>query len=131
MLNGKHLIGKEELVTTAAENFQAINPATNQGLPTTFHDATPAEIDRAAELAERAFPLYRSKSPEERATFLDTIASEIEALGDELLQRCHEETALPMGRLQGERGRTCNQLRLFAELIREGSWVNEIGRAHV
>jgi len=124
MLNGKHLIGKEELVTTTAESFLAMNPATNQGLLTTFYDATPSEIDRAVELAEQAFPIYRRKSPEERAKFLDAIANEIEALGDELLQRCHEETALPMGRLQGERGRTCNQLRLFAQLVREGSWVN-------
>jgi len=124
MLNGKHLIGKEELVTTAASNFQAINPATNQGIDTTFHDATPKEIDRSAQLAEKAFQPYRRKSPHERAKFLEAIAAEIEGLGDTLIQRCHEETALPAGRLQGERGRTCNQLRLFAELIREGSWVD-------
>ena len=55
---------------------------------------------------------------------LEKIAEGIEALGDELLERTHQETALPMARLQGERGRTCGQLRLFANVVREGAYLD-------
>jgi NADP-dependent aldehyde dehydrogenase len=55
---------------------------------------------------------------------LEAIATQIEALGDALIQRAHAETALPLARLQGERGRTCGQLRLFAEVVRNGSWAD-------
>ncbi|HRE05655.1 MAG TPA: aldehyde dehydrogenase family protein, partial [Opitutaceae bacterium] len=59
-----------------------------------------------------------------RARLLEAMAAEIEALGDTLLQRAHAETGLPLVRLTGERGRTCGQLRLFAQVVREGSWVD-------
>ncbi|MCB9266017.1 MAG: aldehyde dehydrogenase family protein [Lewinellaceae bacterium] len=104
--------------------FSAISPADQQPLAGIFYEARPDDVDEAGKLAERAFGEYRLLSGREKAGFLETIASEIEALGDELVQRCMQETALPEVRLQGERARTCNQLRLFAELLREGSWVN-------
>lgn len=132
MLTGKNLIGNEA-VASGNETFLGVNPTTNHTLATEFHDATLEEIDKAADLAEEAFQRYRRYTPTEKALFLDQIANEIEALGDTLLQRCHEETALPLGRLEGERGRTCNQLRLFANLVREGSWVDariDVGDPH-
>ena len=46
------------------------------------------------------------------------------AMGENLISLCQQETGLPEGRLIGERGRTVNQLKLFAELLREGSWVD-------
>ena len=52
------------------------------------------------------------------------MAAEIEALGDALLARAQAETGLPLPRLTGERARTCGQLRLFAAVVREGSWVD-------
>lgn len=104
--------------------FTAVNPATAQQLPIAFHAATPAEVAKAVEGAEAAFAEYRHTTPEDRATFLETIATEILALGDDLVERCCAETGLPAGRIQGERGRTVNQLRLFAEVVREGSWVD-------
>ncbi len=77
---------------------------------------------RACELAEAAFEAYRATSPEQRARFLEAIADQIEALGDALIQRAHAESALPIARLQGERGRTTGQLRLFATVLRAGRW---------
>ena len=74
--------------------------------------------------ADEAFEQYRRMPETARADFLDAIANEITALGDALLQRAHRETGLPIDRLTGERGRTCGQLKLFASLIREGSWVD-------
>ncbi|SDK97060.1 NADP-dependent aldehyde dehydrogenase [Catalinimonas alkaloidigena] len=121
-LTGKNLIG---LIDTAegAHTFTGVDATLGTELPTTFYEATDAEVDRAVVLADRAFATYRRKSGAQKADFLEKIADEIMALGDALLERCHQETALPLGRLQGERGRTCGQLRLFAELLREGSWV--------
>ncbi|MCI0663514.1 MAG: aldehyde dehydrogenase (NADP(+)), partial [Acidobacteria bacterium] len=89
-----------------------------------FQEATEEQIDQALAGAYDAFHDYRRRSAEDRAFFIERIAEEINSLGDELIERAHLETALPKDRLTGERGRTVNQLRLFAELIREGSWVD-------
>jgi len=104
--------------------FQAINPKDDTQLEPAFYEATKDEVNRAVEKAEKAFRTYRHKSGKEKAEFLETIADEIEQLGDDLIQRCNKETALPEGRLTGERSRTVNQLRLFGEVVREGSWVD-------
>ena len=106
------------------KSFQAINPTTNTPLNPSFHEASPAEVNAALDDAAAAFAADRARSGADRAKFLETIASEIEALGDSLLQRAHQESGLPLARLTGERGRTCGQLRLFAQLAREGSWVD-------
>src|SRR5690606_10300834 len=82
------------------------------------------EIDLAVQQASAAFQVYRNKSGIEKAEFLEAIAAEILMLGEGLIARCMEETGLPEARLIGERGRTINQLKLFAELLREGSWVD-------
>lgn len=104
--------------------FNAVNPATGAEMSPAFHEATSQEIDNAILKAEEAFLAYSKKSGRERALFLEKIADEIMALGDGLIHRCNEETGLPAARLTGERGRTVNQLRLFAQLLREGSWVD-------
>ena len=122
-LAGLNLIGK----TTSGKGtvtFKAVNPLTAEELPTTFREATEEEVALAVEQAESAFLPYRSKPAEERARFLEAIADEILALGENLIARCMEETALPEARLTGERGRTTNQLRLFAEVVREGWWAD-------
>lgn len=82
--------------------------------------------DKYLSKAESAFKDYRNTSPAQRASFLRSIAENIESLGDRLIQVLHEETNLPKGRLEGERGRTCNQLRLFASFLEEGSWVEAV-----
>jgi alpha-ketoglutaric semialdehyde dehydrogenase len=85
-------------------------------------DATPAEIDRAATAADDCLESYAALPPSEIAALLDGIAGEIEGLGDALIQRAAEETALSAQRLTGERARTVNQLRMFADLVRARSW---------
>ena len=104
--------------------FSAINPATGESLAPDFHEASLAEVDAALQAAAAAFEIYRAVPAETRAKLLETIAAEIESLGDALLQRAHAETGLPLARLTGERARTCGQLRLFASVVREGSWVD-------
>jgi NADP-dependent aldehyde dehydrogenase len=83
-------------------------------------------VDAVMKRSKIAFQHYKNIDSATRALFLDTIANEMEALGDELLETAHHETNLPIVRFQGERARTCNQLRAFASHIREGSWVNAI-----
>lgn len=109
---------------TGGRTFHAVNPASAQPLEPVFHEAMPAEADEALDAAAAAFADYRARPAAERAHLLDTIAAGIEALGDSLLQRASLETGLPLARITGERGRTCGQLRLFAQLVREGSWVD-------
>ncbi|CAN5713743.1 aldehyde dehydrogenase (NADP(+)) [soil metagenome] len=82
------------------------------------------EIDASVQAASKAFEPYATLPPERRSAFLEAIAKKLEALGDAWLQTAHEETHLPLPRLTGERGRTCAQLRMFADLLREGSWVD-------
>lgn len=86
-------------------------------------ESTLAEIDAALKAADACFDELRSKTPEQRASFLDAIATEIEGIGDVLLETAHKETALPLARLTAERGRVTMQARMFASLLREGSWL--------
>lgn len=122
-LHGKSIIAGA-LGQTGGKTFRAENPATSQKLEPEFHEASAAEVTRALDVANEAFATYRAQPAAERAKLLETIATEIEALGDALLQRGSAETGLPLARLTGERGRTCAQLRLFAQVVREGSWVD-------
>lgn len=121
-LHGRNLIGGE-VSTASRETFRAVNPATSEELSPPYYEATDEEIGLAAEMAAEAFDDYRARPPEQKAALLDRIATEIEALGDALLERANAETALGLPRLTGERARTCNQLRMFARLVEEGSWV--------
>ena len=121
-LTGFNFIGNE-LSGQGQEIFNAVNPATGKKLLPDFHGATADEINKAITQAEHAFNNYSKKSGKEKALFLETIAEEIEMLGNNLIERCHEETGLPKIRLVGERARTVNQLKLFAELLKEGAWV--------
>jgi len=88
-----------------------------------FESCGTGEIDQAAQAADLAFQQYRNMDAKTIGSFLNTIASEIEALGDQLLEVCDSETALGQARLIGERGRTCGQLRAFADLVIKGEWV--------
>ncbi|MFW3617133.1 aldehyde dehydrogenase family protein, partial [Billgrantia antri] len=99
-------------------------PATGETLAPTYAGGGKAEVERACELAEAAFASYRETTLEARAAFLETAAGEIEAIGDELIERAMAETGLPRARLEGERGRTCGQLRLFANVVRAGEWLD-------
>jgi NADP-dependent aldehyde dehydrogenase len=122
-LTGLNYIGNE-LSGEGDEIFPAINPANNTKLLPGFHEATAGEIDKCIVKAGKAFKEYGRKRGKEKAFFLEKIVEEILNIGDLLIERCHEETGLPKTRLNGESGRTVNQLRLFAELLKEGSWVD-------
>jgi alpha-ketoglutaric semialdehyde dehydrogenase len=121
-LTGSNFIGCERSVKSNV-TFQAVNPETGEKMLPLFYEATRQEVDEAVLKAWSAFKAYNQKNGEEKALLLQTIADEIINLGDDLVNRCHEETGLPTERLKGERGRTVNQLRLFADLLKEGSWV--------
>jgi NADP-dependent aldehyde dehydrogenase len=82
-----------------------------------------SNIADIAKKAGTAFEQYAFTTPLQRANFLETIASNIEALGDALLEQANKETNLPLPRLTGERGRTCFQLRMFATMLKEGNYV--------
>ena len=122
-LHGSNILGAD-VSKSGAATFRTCDPASGRELDTVFHEATDAETARAVEIAEEAYASYRSKSPAEIANFLDAIAAALEELGDALIARAHVETRLPEARLLSERGRTTGQLRMFATLVREGSWVD-------
>lgn len=105
------------------DSFSAWNPATGGKIEPTFYSATTNEADDAVKLAAAAFPAYSRISHTARAAFLRRIASRIEAITEALVERAHIETALPKPRLTSETGRTCGQLRLFANVVEEYSWV--------
>jgi alpha-ketoglutaric semialdehyde dehydrogenase len=119
-ITGELFVGTQRV--SKSETFFAKNPATNEALQPAFSSAGSDEIERACSLASQAFDVYRNIDSETRAKFLETIADQIMALGDELLERANAETGLPLARLTGERGRTCNQLRLFADELRKQGW---------
>lgn len=104
--------------------FHAVNPATGEPLDPAFYSVTQREIELAAQLAQSAFPTLARLSGHKRAALLRAIADGLAADGDTIVARAHLETGLPLPRLQGELGRTTGQLRLFAALLEEGSWVN-------
>jgi alpha-ketoglutaric semialdehyde dehydrogenase len=120
---GKSLIGFHDSATTAGP-FNARNPATGDKIDAIFFSASQEDIERAAAVAGEAFPSYSRLPGRERASFLNLIASRLELIADLLVARAHSETALPEPRLRLETARTCNQLRLFASIIEEGSWVS-------
>ncbi len=122
-LTGENFTG----FTTSAkskETFQVFSPAQNSFLEDKFSLATETELEYVLQLANKAFAKYRNLSPLKRAEFLDAIADEIMAIGDALIERCTAETALPAARITGERARTCNQLKMFAQLLRDGWYVD-------
>lgn len=116
---GKHLIAGEWVGSAATFTSQpAEGPAHDYAL------GGAAEIDRAVKAAEAAFASYGYSSREERAAFLEAIAEEIEARGDRITEIGSRESGLPAARLEGERGRTSGQLRLFATHIRDGAYLD-------
>ena len=122
-LSGQNFIGNQ---ASAKGNvtFNAVDPSIGKELETDFSEATLDEVNRAVQKAEEAFKIYRNKSGAEKALFLETIADEILALGNDLIERCMTETGLPQARITGEPGRTMNQLKLFASVLKEGSWLD-------
>lgn len=118
-LTGNLLIGSRQVAGNRGTLY-ALNPATGEPLEPGYHLGGSDHVEQACALAEQAFEIYRATTPAVRAHFLETIATNIEAIGDQLIERAMAETGLPRARLEGERARTCNQLRLFAATIKAG-----------
>jgi NADP-dependent aldehyde dehydrogenase len=121
MLSGYSLLNGEPQEGTGAA-FTGFNPATGTLLDPVYHCASTEDVDRAANLAEDAFAIYSKLPGMDKGRFLRQIATGIESIAPELVERAHQETALPEKRLQGEVARTVHQLRLFAQVVEEGSW---------
>lgn len=122
-LTGRSIIGFDR-GSKSSSTFTAFDPKTGAAIAPDFYSATADELDRAASLADTARISFGNLSGKTRANFLRNIADNIEALGDTLIERASLETALPNARFVGERARTCGQLRMFADLLDEGSWVD-------
>jgi len=122
MITGKNYIGNQ-LSAIGSKTYKTFNPQLNIENDITFFEATTDEINEAVELASEAFQNFRKVTGKQKAAFLNTIADEILALDDELIQTYGLESGLPEGRAKGERGRTIFQLSSFADLVEDGSWV--------
>jgi len=120
-VSGEIFIGGARL--TSAERFHGLNPATGEQLEPAISAAGAGHVDQACAAAWAAFDAYRETSLSARAGFLEAIAEQIMALGDELIERVVAESGLPHGRVEGERARTAGQLRLFAQIVRSGDWI--------
>lgn len=124
-LTGQQIIGFQ---TKAAGHriFHGIQASTGESLPQNFIEATADEATEALSKASAAFKIYRNLSDAERAKFLNAIAEEILAIGDDLIQTACAESGLPEARITGERGRTIGQIQAFANFISNPSWKREI-----
>ena len=123
MITGKNYIGNR-LSGNGTKTYSTFNPLLNIENEHEFVEAGTEEINEAVFLASDAYITYNQKSGNEKAAFLNAIADEILALDDTLIQMYCSESGLPEGRAKGERGRTVGQLRAFAALVEEGSWVD-------
>ncbi|MDP5061570.1 MAG: aldehyde dehydrogenase family protein, partial [Maribacter sp.] len=125
MISGTNAIGSKSS-KQGTKTFKTFNPKENKDTEWTFYEASLNEIDEAVALATDAFKVYKDFSGVKKAEFLEAIADEIESLGDELINTYCKESGLPDGRARGERVRTMGQLRAFANLLKEGSWVEAV-----
>ena len=117
--HGKHLIAGSWV--SSGSHF-ASEPA--HGPSHQFSTGTVDLVAKACAAAEEAFWSYGFSPRETRAAFLEAIADQIEARAEAITQIGTQETGLPEARLNGERGRTTGQLRLFAAHIRKGDYLD-------
>ncbi len=122
MITGDMLIGKRA-VRGEQSTLRAVNPALETELEPTFGGGGAKEVEEACSLAQEAFNPYREADLEVRACFLERIGQGLMDLGETLIERASAETGLPKARLEGERVRTVNQLKLFASVVRDGRWI--------
>ena len=122
-IQGKHIIG-EATSSLGDTTFFAYDPRAERALKPAFFEATPEEVDRALDLAEVAAQRLGGLRADRLQEFLTVVRKEISAVGDELIERAAQETGLDAERLKSERERTLNQIGLFAEIVKEGSWVD-------
>jgi NADP-dependent aldehyde dehydrogenase len=120
-LTGQMLIAGTPVRGTGTE-VRAFDPSAGLQLEPVYQYGDASHVDAACTAAAEAFGAYRATTSEQRAQFLEAIATNIEAIGETLIARAVAESGLPQARITGEVGRTTGQLRLFAAVLREGSW---------
>lgn len=118
---GEMLIGQQSVRGTEAVIY-ALDPVRNEPLTPMFGGGGKAEVDRACHLAAQAYESFSKTTPQARAQFIESIAENLMALGDGLVERVMAETGLLRARVEGEQARTAAQLRMFASYVREGTW---------
>jgi len=122
-VKGEMLLGNRAVTGSGSPEY-AQNPATGESMEPAFLAASKGDVQLACYLAENAFDAYRNIPLQQRASFLETIADELLVLGDTLVKRAVAESGLPQMRIEGERGRTMGQLKLFASVVRSGNWLD-------
>ncbi|GFG52411.1 aldehyde dehydrogenase (NADP(+)) [Mycolicibacterium agri] len=120
-LTGQMLIAGE-LVRGSGKEIRAFDPTAGHELEPAYPYGDASHVDAACAAAAAAFADYRATTSEQRARFLEAIADNIDAATDAIAARAVAESGLPQARLTGEVARTTGQLRLFADVLREGSW---------
>lgn len=121
-LQGRPLIAGS-VARSSGASFHGYNPADGSALEPAYTSASIADVNNAVVAATDAFEIFANISGIARALFLRAIADRMDASATELIERANLETALPIPRLTGEVARTSAQLRLFATVLEEGSWV--------
>ncbi len=121
-IDGSILLGARDV--RREETFLAFDPSVGEALPQAFCETTPEDVASACALAKAAAEPFAALAPEERARFLEAVAQATEAVGDDLIVTAMAETGLPRTRLEGERVRTVGQLRMFAQELRSGHWLD-------
>jgi 2,5-dioxopentanoate dehydrogenase len=122
-IHGKNIIGSS-LSAVGDKAFSAYDPRAGSDIEPRFFEATTQELDEALDLADSAAAALRRLNPDQVAHFLTTVREEISGIGDDLIGRAAQETGLDSERLKGERDRTLNQIGMFVEIVKEGSWVD-------
>ena len=125
MINGNNIIAGN-YAEIEGEVFKATDPSTGKQLAGDFHAADALLIEKTLNAATAAFKVYRIIAGAAKATFLREIADRLNAISDDLINRAVAESGLPVARITGELGRTTGQLRMFADLVEEGSWVEAV-----
>ena len=121
-LTGRSFLGSQRSLAQSA-NFCGVNPISGESLSPAYAEASAAEIEQAVQLAHAASAQFAATTGKQRAELLRRIADGLDAAVAPLTERAHQESGLPLARLTGETARTTGQLRLFASLLEEGSWV--------
>jgi alpha-ketoglutaric semialdehyde dehydrogenase len=122
-LTGQSIIGYRRGTKTGTV-LNGFNPSTEEVLPPNFYSASAAEVDESVQLAAESSLDYGRKRGKERASFLRSIAENLVQFGETLVERTVLETGLAATRIRNERERTCFQLRFFADIVEDGSWVD-------
>ncbi|WP_274473994.1 aldehyde dehydrogenase (NADP(+)) [Mangrovimonas aestuarii] len=123
LITGMNYLGSS-LSAKGMVTYRTFNPIINENNKTVFTEATIEEVEEAVALAQKAFNVYKSIEGKAKAEFLITIADNILGLGDALLEMFCLESGLTKERAAVERTRTVFQLKNFADLVADGSWID-------